>query len=481
MKGKKDSFGTNLSYKFLVLGDQMIGKTSVLERYVNNTFKSNYLTTIGMDKRFKRLEINNTDVDVFITDTAGEERFRSLTKMFYKGADGIFVGFSLVEPKTLESIDYWISQINENTSKDYPISLVLFGNKCDDKDHIQVKQEDIDAIKKKYDLTYFETSAKENINIQNLFEYLIKILEENNKELMDKYEMTSKENAELKNIYSEEINKLTIENNSKEEQIRIKNEKLKEELNQVINDYDIQIKTIKNKVAENENNIIPKMKQKILDLQNEKENLSQDIELCGKSQKHKLAEIALQYEDQKEQIINNNRQQLEDNNNENDQQIQEIRKLYQIEKDKISEQMRNENDLAQQRINQIEKEQNDILNDLEKEKDDKIAELQDNLDEINLNHEEYVKKVEKEIFLRNQKIENLQKFINDTKNSIDVIKMQQEQYLKEQNEEFENEKNILNEKIKNAEKDCETTELEITKLTEQNTQLENNLNELKKR
>ena len=174
MKTKKDAFGSNLSYKFLVLGDQMVGKTSVLERYVNNTFKANYLTTIGMDKRFKRLEINNTDVDVFITDTAGEERFRSLTKMFYKGADGIFVGFSLLDPKTLESIDYWIQQINENCSKEYPISLVLFGNKCDDKENIKVKQEEIDAIKNKYDLTYFETSAKDNINIQNLFEYLIK-------------------------------------------------------------------------------------------------------------------------------------------------------------------------------------------------------------------------------------------------------------------------------------------------------------------
>ena len=309
----------------------------------------------------------------------------------------------------------------------------------------------------------------------------IKILEENNKELLDKYEMTSKENSDLKNIYTNELNQLTSENNSKEEQIRIKNEKLKDELNQLISEYDSQIKNLKSKVMENENNIIPKMKQKILDLQNEKENLSQDIELCGKSQKHKLAEIALQYEDQKEQIINNNRQQLEDNNNENDQQIQEIRKVYQIEKDKISEQMRNENDTAQERINQIEKEQNEILNELEKEKDDKIAELQDTLDEINLNHDEYVKKIEKELFLRNQKIENLQKFINDTKNSIDVIKMQQEQYLKEQSEEFENEKNILNEKIKNAEKDCETTEIEINKLKEQNTQMESNLSELKEK
>ena len=121
--------------------------------------------------------------------------------------------------------------------------------------------------------------------------------------------MTSKENSDLKNIYTNELNQLTSENNSKEEQIRIKNEKLKDELNQLISEYDSQIKNLKSKVIENENNIIPKMKQKILDLQNEKENLSQDIELCGKSQKHKLAEIALQYEDQKEQIINNNRQQ----------------------------------------------------------------------------------------------------------------------------------------------------------------------------
>ena len=174
MEKKKDSFSSKLSFKFILLGDQVVGKTDILERYANNSIKSNYLTTIGMDKTFVRLEINNTDVDVFITDTAGEERFRSLTKMFYKGADGILVGFSLVEPKTLESIDYWISQIKENCTEENPISLVLFGTKCDEKENIKVKQEDIDTIKNKYNLTYFEVSAKENINIQNLFEYLIK-------------------------------------------------------------------------------------------------------------------------------------------------------------------------------------------------------------------------------------------------------------------------------------------------------------------
>ena len=172
---QKDSFSGNLTYKFLVLGDQMVGKTSVLERYINRTFKSNYLLTIGMDKRFKRLEVNNVDVDIHITDTAGQERFRSLTKMFYKGADGILIGFSLTDSKSLNSINYWINEINENCSKDYPISLVLFGNKCDDKDNYQVSQEEIDKIVNEFKLPYFETSAKDNINITNIFEYLTKL------------------------------------------------------------------------------------------------------------------------------------------------------------------------------------------------------------------------------------------------------------------------------------------------------------------
>ena len=153
----------------------MVGKTSILERYINNSFKSNYILTIGMDKRVKRLEINKTDVDISITDTAGQERFRSITKMFYKGADGILLGFSLTEPKSLDSVNYWIKEINDNCSKSYPISLILFGNKCDCKDNIKVKPEDIEVIKKKYNLEYYETSAKENINVKKVFEDLTKI------------------------------------------------------------------------------------------------------------------------------------------------------------------------------------------------------------------------------------------------------------------------------------------------------------------
>ena len=175
MKMKGANQDKLIQFKFLVLGEGKIGKTSLIERYVNKTFKANYIATIGMDIRMKRLEINNRDVNISITDTAGQERFRSITKMFYKGADGILVGFDMTDPNTLEQVNYWISQIEENSNKDYPVSLVLFGNKCDDKENIKVKEEDISKMKEKYNLSFFQTSAKDGTNVQNVFQHLTKI------------------------------------------------------------------------------------------------------------------------------------------------------------------------------------------------------------------------------------------------------------------------------------------------------------------
>ena len=175
MRVKGENQSKTIQFKFLVLGEQRIGKTSIIERYVNRCFKGNYIATIGMDIRMKRLEINNTEVNISITDTAGEERFRSITKMFYKGADGILVGFDLTEPNTLEQVNFWIEEIEKNKSREYPISLVLFGNKCDDKENIKVKEENINKIKNKFNLECFKTSAKDGTNVQTIFEYLTKL------------------------------------------------------------------------------------------------------------------------------------------------------------------------------------------------------------------------------------------------------------------------------------------------------------------
>ena len=91
MKIKGDKQDDALLLKLLVLGESCIGKTPVIERYVTNCFKDNYPATFGTDIRKKFLEINKCDIDLTITDTAGQERFRSITRMFYKNADGILI------------------------------------------------------------------------------------------------------------------------------------------------------------------------------------------------------------------------------------------------------------------------------------------------------------------------------------------------------------------------------------------------------
>ena len=173
MQIKGDKKDDTLRLKLLLLGEADIGKTSVMERYVNNCFK-NYLPTIGLDIRKKFLEINKCDIDVTINDTPGQERFRSLTKMLYKGADGILLGFDLTNKHTFETINYWFEQIEQNKNKDFPVNLVLFGNKCDKKEEIVVNNDDIELLKKKYNFQYFATSAKDGTNVQNAFEYIIK-------------------------------------------------------------------------------------------------------------------------------------------------------------------------------------------------------------------------------------------------------------------------------------------------------------------
>ena len=146
-----------------------------MESYVNKTFANNNIATIGMDIRMKRLEINNNDVNISITDTPGQERFKPVIKMYYKGADGFLIIFNLTRKKTFEEINYHIEQVEMNKSKEYPTNWILVGTCCDDKENIEVKEEDIKIIVEKYNIKYFETSAKDGTNVDAAFEYLTKI------------------------------------------------------------------------------------------------------------------------------------------------------------------------------------------------------------------------------------------------------------------------------------------------------------------
>ena len=90
--------------KLILIGSSGVGKTSILTMFADNKFTENYLTTIGVDFRFKTIKYDNKNIKFQIWDTAGQERFRTITSAYYNGADGIIMVYDLTEPSSLDDI-----------------------------------------------------------------------------------------------------------------------------------------------------------------------------------------------------------------------------------------------------------------------------------------------------------------------------------------------------------------------------------------
>ncbi len=183
-KNKKDFSKDNSipEFKLITLGDSGVGKTSILKRFVNQKFDEDMISTIGFGFSSKQITLKNgSKIKFKLVDTAGQENFRSLNNSYLKNAEGIFFIFSYNSRKSFENITYWIDSIKENIQeinnfKNFPAFLI--GNKSD-LEH-KINDEEIEDFSKENNFSgYIETSAKENINIDKIFqemgETLIKI------------------------------------------------------------------------------------------------------------------------------------------------------------------------------------------------------------------------------------------------------------------------------------------------------------------
>ena len=172
----------NMVAKILTIGESGVGKTCILLRYTDNKFIKHHLTTIGIDYKTKDVNINNKSIKLKIWDTAGQERFRNITQQYYKGADGIVLVFDLTDRNSFEKIREWMKQIQTYTQKD-SIGIVLLGNKCD-AENKAVSLQEASEIATEFNMKFFETSAMNNINIEESFKELsmeiIKIKEAKN-------------------------------------------------------------------------------------------------------------------------------------------------------------------------------------------------------------------------------------------------------------------------------------------------------------
>ena len=165
-------------YKVLLLGDSTVGKTCFLLRYCDKTFKEAYLSTIGLDYRLKNITLKNgKNIKLQIWDTAGQDRFRAITKNYYKGANGIILLYDVTNLQTYENVKNWIIQIKEEANPN--VIIFLAGNKIDvNKEDKVVSTEDGQKISEEYKLPFYETSAKSGINVNEIFEELVEKIDE---------------------------------------------------------------------------------------------------------------------------------------------------------------------------------------------------------------------------------------------------------------------------------------------------------------
>lgn len=159
------------AFKIMLIGDSCVGKTCLLIRFKDNAFlHNNFIATVGMDYRIKRIDIDGLKVKLQIWDTAGQERFRSITHAYYRDADAIILVFDVTNRATFDHLKSWIADAKEH-GKDHTIMFVV-GNKIDLTSHRQVKMEEAKEMADHYGLHYMETSGKTGHNVDHTFRHV---------------------------------------------------------------------------------------------------------------------------------------------------------------------------------------------------------------------------------------------------------------------------------------------------------------------
>ncbi|XP_068736155.1 ras-related protein Rab-32-like isoform X2 [Montipora capricornis] len=165
-------------FKVLVIGDLGVGKTSIIKRYVHQFFSVHYRATIGVDFALKVIKWDHdTLIRLQLWDIAGQERFGNMTRVYYKEAVGAFIVFDVTRASTFEAVQKWKNDLDNKVMlpNGSPVPVVLLANKCDQaKEGLVNNASQMDEYcSDKGFLGWFETSAKEDINISDAAQYLV--------------------------------------------------------------------------------------------------------------------------------------------------------------------------------------------------------------------------------------------------------------------------------------------------------------------
>ena len=182
-----------LKLKLIFVGHGKVGKTSLINQYINKTFTEGYVMTVGGDKTLKKLNVRGRDLNIEICDTAGQKEYRAVNKIFMKNTDIALIVYDITNRKSFEELNNWIKGVKEiNNNKN-----VIFGiaaNKSDLYEQKVINKKEGEEFAKNNNTLFFETSAKDYDSVENVFLTLTKEYLKNKEEEKKPFENISNSN-----------------------------------------------------------------------------------------------------------------------------------------------------------------------------------------------------------------------------------------------------------------------------------------------
>ena len=156
--------------KICLLGDVAVGKTSIASRFCKNIFNETYINTIGGAYQQQNILLDNgAKMKMHVWDTSGDERFKSMTNLYYRDAQVAILTYDVTNPQTFEGLGYWLKELNDKVNRGNML-LFLAGNKCDvENDMKRVSSTHAKEFAEQNNMFFFETSAKTGAGIKDLF------------------------------------------------------------------------------------------------------------------------------------------------------------------------------------------------------------------------------------------------------------------------------------------------------------------------
>ena len=157
-----------IKVKLILVGETTVGKTSIINQYIDKTFKEEYMMTIGKEKSLKNINIEGKEVTLEICDTAGQIDYRAINKIFMKNTDIALIVYDITNKKSFEELSDWINSVNQSNNN----KNVIFGiaaNKSDLYEQKVINKKEGEEFAKNNNALFFETSAKDYDSVENVF------------------------------------------------------------------------------------------------------------------------------------------------------------------------------------------------------------------------------------------------------------------------------------------------------------------------